>query len=178
MTKGMLGGMMTPMVPAAAVIAAAKEASYFLSFIEGTMKDPIAETVAGPEPEIAAKKMHAKTVTIAKPPVIKPTKLSARLTSLREIPPLHIRDPANIKKGIARSGNESSPVTDFCASIIKGMSDVSHMAMPVASPKVMPMGMLMAMVIIRIVKRITASIEQTPYAFSVEFTAVSPRKIL
>ena len=40
-------------------------------YIEGTMKDPIAETVAGPEPEIAAKNMHAKTVTIAKPPVIK-----------------------------------------------------------------------------------------------------------
>ena len=30
------------------------------------MKDPIAETVAGPEPEIAAKNMHAKTVTIAR----------------------------------------------------------------------------------------------------------------
>ena len=174
----MLGGMMTPMVPDAAVIAAAKEASYFLSFMEGTINEPIADTVAGPEPEMAAKNIQAKTVTIAKPPVIKPTKLSAKFTSRREIPPLHIRDPARIKKGIARSGKESSPVTDFCASIIKGMSDVSHMAMPVASPRVMPMGILMAMVIIRMVKSITASIEQPPYAFSVEFTAVSPRKIL
>ena len=51
----MLGGIMTPIVPAAAVIAAAKPASYFLSFIEGIIKDPMAETVAGPEPEMAAR---------------------------------------------------------------------------------------------------------------------------
>ena len=62
--------MMTPIVPAAAVIAAAKPASYLRSFIDGIIKEPIAETVAGPEPEIAAKNIHASTVTIARPPVI------------------------------------------------------------------------------------------------------------
>ena len=54
----------------AAVIAAAKPASYLRSFIEGIIKEPIAETVAGPEPEIAAKNIQASTVTIARPPVI------------------------------------------------------------------------------------------------------------
>ncbi len=61
---------MTPIVPAAAVIAAAKPASYFLSFIEGIIKDPMAETVAGPEPEMAAKNIQARTVTIARPPTM------------------------------------------------------------------------------------------------------------
>jgi hypothetical protein len=38
--------------------------------MEGIMKEPIAETVAGPDPEIAAKNMHARTVTIARPPTM------------------------------------------------------------------------------------------------------------
>lgn len=149
---------MTPMVPDAAVIAAAKEASYFLSFMEGTINEPIADTVAGPEPEMAAKNMQAKTVTIAKPPVINPTRLSAKLTSLREIPPLHIKAPARMKKGIASRGKESSPVTDFCARIIIGISVVAHIQTPVAKPRVIPMGILRAMVTNSTLKRMTASI--------------------
>ena len=82
------------------------------------------------------------------------------------MPPLHIRAPARIKKGIARRGKESRPVTDFCASIIIGMSDVSHIAMPVASPRVIPIGILNAMVIIRIEKRITASMVPPPISLS------------
>ena len=158
MTKGILGGMITPMVPAAAVMAAAKLPWYLRSFMEGIMNDPIAETVAGPEPEIAAKNMQAKTVTIAKPPVINPTRLSAKLTNLREIPPLHIKAPARMKNGMASRGKESSPVTDFCARIIIGISVVAQMQMPVAKPSVMPMGILRAMVTNSTLKRIMASI--------------------
>ena len=150
--------MITPIVPAAAVIAAAKPASYLRSFIEGIMNEPIAETVAGPEPEIAAKNIQARTVTIASPPVMNPTKASARLTSLREIPPPHISAPARIKNGIASNGKESRPVTDFCASISNGISDVKYIARAVESPRVIPIGMLSAIVIISIEKRITASI--------------------
>ncbi|MPN25185.1 hypothetical protein SDC9_172592 [bioreactor metagenome] len=126
------------------------------------MKEPIAETVAGPEPEIAAKNMQASTVTIARPPVMKPTRLSARLTRRREMPPLHISAPARMKKGIASSGKESSPVTDFCASISIGISEVSHIASPVASPRVIPIGMLSAIVTMRMEKTITASISIPP----------------
>ena len=51
------------------------------------MKDPMADTVAGPEPEMAAKNMQAITVTMASPPVMAPTRASASTTRRREIPP-------------------------------------------------------------------------------------------
>ena len=63
-----------------------------------------------------------------------------------------------MKNGIASSGKESSPVTDFCASITMGISEVSHIAMPVESPRVMPIGILSPIVTISREKRITASI--------------------
>ena len=48
----------------------------------------MAETVAGPDPEIAAKNMHANTVPIASPPVKKkPMRLSAKFTKRLDIPP-------------------------------------------------------------------------------------------
>src|SRR5699024_5587707 len=100
-TKGILGGINTPIEPAEAVIAAANPLSYFFSFIEGIIKEPIAATVAGPEPEIAAKNILANTVTIAKPPAIKPINTVAKFKSLFEIPPWLIKTPAKIKKGIA-----------------------------------------------------------------------------
>ncbi len=71
-----------------------------------------------------------------------------------------------MKNGIASSGNESSPVTDFWASIIIGMSDVINMAMHVESPRVMPMGMLSAIVTIRMEKRIIASMVPPPIPLS------------
>ncbi len=91
----------------------------------GIMKVPMAETVAGPEPEMAAKNMQANTVTIPSPPTIKPTRQSAKPISLLEIPPLHMRDPARIKKGIARRGKESSPVKAFWATITRGIRVVA-----------------------------------------------------
>src|SRR5690625_315164 len=86
-TNGILGGINTPMEPAEAAIAAAKPLLYFCSFIEGIINDPIAATVAGPDPEIAAKNILASTVTIANPPVIKPTKTDAKGSNLLDIPP-------------------------------------------------------------------------------------------
>ena len=83
----MEGGITTPIEPAAAVKAAAKSSSYILALMAGIINDPIAETVAGPEPDIAAKNMQAVTVTIASPPSTAPTIASARATSLLDIPP-------------------------------------------------------------------------------------------
>src|SRR5690625_593644 len=86
-TNGILGGINTPIEPAEAVIAAANPGLYLFSFIEGIINEPIAATVAGPEPEIAAKNMLANTVTIANPPVIKPINTVAKFNNLLEIPP-------------------------------------------------------------------------------------------
>ncbi len=126
------------------------------------MKEPIAETVAGPEPEMAAKNMQARTVTMARPPMMNPTRLSARATSRLEIPPLHMSAPARMKNGIANRGKESSPVKDFCAIRTSGMSVVRARQMPVANPSVMPMGMLRPMNRIRSPKRRSASMIRPP----------------
>ena len=108
------------------------------------MNPPIAETVAGPEPEIAAKNMQETTVTIASPPTMKLTRLSAKLTSLFEIPPYPMRDPASMKNGMARSGKESRPVKQVWAIMVSGMGLVSASVMAVESPREIPMGTLSA----------------------------------
>ncbi|MPM59724.1 hypothetical protein SDC9_106570 [bioreactor metagenome] len=75
--------------------------------------EPMAVTVAGPEPEIAAKNMQPMMVAIPSPPVNFPTAASAMLTIRRAIPPKAIRFPASIKKGMAISVKESRPVKAF-----------------------------------------------------------------
>src|SRR5699024_6203205 len=94
MTNGILGGISTPIEPAEAVIAAANPLLYLFSLMEGIINDPIAATVAGPEPDIAAKNMLANTVTIARPPEINPINTVAKFNNLLEIPPCPIRTPA------------------------------------------------------------------------------------
>src|SRR5699024_11632471 len=86
-TKGMLGGITTTVDPAVAVNAEAKPPPYFFSCIAGIINDTIAATVAGPEPEIAAKNIQANTVTIASPPVINPTREFAKSRSRFDTPP-------------------------------------------------------------------------------------------
>jgi hypothetical protein len=77
------------------------------------MKEPMADTVAGPDPEIAAKNIHARVVTIASPPVRKPTRLLAKFNRRLETPPYLIRFPARIKKGMAIKGKESRAAKAF-----------------------------------------------------------------
>ena len=55
--------------------------------ISGIMKEPMAETVAGPDPEMAAKNMHATVVTAASPPVTCPSRAFARFRRRLEMPP-------------------------------------------------------------------------------------------
>jgi hypothetical protein len=108
------------------------------------MKEPMAETVAGPDPEMAAKNMQETTVTMASPPTMKFTRLSAKPTRRFEMPPYPIRDPASMKKGMARRGKESSPVKQVCAIIVRGIGLVRARVMAVDRPRAIPMGMLNA----------------------------------
>ena len=71
----------------------------------GTTITPSAATVAGPEPEIAAKKQETMTHTMASPPLIWPTQASASLISFSDIPAFSIIFPAKMKKGIASNTN-------------------------------------------------------------------------
>jgi len=83
--------------------------------IAGIIIEPIAATVAGPDPEIAAKNAQAITVTVASPPVNEPIKTFATLTILFDNPPVSIKLPASIKNGTAINGNESTAINDPCA---------------------------------------------------------------
>ena len=77
------------------------------------MKDPTAEVVATAEPEMAAKNMQVMVVTMLRPPVIRPIKVSKKFRMRLAMPPPLIRLPASIKKGMAIRGKESTPVMDF-----------------------------------------------------------------
>src|SRR6188768_4231707 len=65
----------------------------------------MAKVVATEDPDTAAKIMQVSTQVIGRPPCTPPTMLLANSTSRREMPPVSIRLPARMKKGIAASGN-------------------------------------------------------------------------
>ena len=64
-----------------------------------------AATVAGPDPEIAAKKQATMTVTSAMPLRLCPTRARNRSISFPEIPLFSMTFPPRIKNGIASSTN-------------------------------------------------------------------------
>jgi hypothetical protein len=66
---------------------------------------PMAKVVATEEPETAAKIMQVSTQVMGKPPWMPPTMLLENSMSRREMPPVSIRLPARMKKGIAANGN-------------------------------------------------------------------------
>ena len=88
----------------------------------GIIMPPMAATVAGPEPEMAAKNIQVKTLAMARPPVKEPTRVLAKLIRRREMPPVSIREPAIMNKGIASRGKESQAVNILC-----GMMDMGIM---------------------------------------------------
>src|SRR6478735_1965573 len=65
----------------------------------------MAKVVATDEPETAAKIMQVSTQVMGRPPCTPPTMLLANSTRRREMPPVSIRLPARMKKGMAASGN-------------------------------------------------------------------------
>jgi len=67
----------------------------------------MANVVATELPETAAKIMQVSTQVMGRPPCTPPTSDLAKSTSRREMPPVSIRLPARMKKGMASSGNLS-----------------------------------------------------------------------
>ena len=64
---------------------------------------PTATTVAGDEPDTAANNMQARTDAIAKPPRKWPIHALAKRIMRRATPPVVMKEPPRIKKGIASS---------------------------------------------------------------------------
>jgi hypothetical protein len=102
-------------------MAEAKSLGYPAFIIAGIIIPPIAATVAGLDPDIAPKNAEAIIVIIPRPPIVLPTQALANLIKRPEIPPLSISPPANIKKGIAMKGNESTDVNILCATTKAGV---------------------------------------------------------
>ena len=75
-------------------------------------------TVAGADPESAAKKAQARTSVIAIPPRTPPTMDRAKSQILREMPPFVIRLPARTKNAIAMMEVESRPPKILCATVL------------------------------------------------------------
>ena len=71
--------------------------------------EPMAATVAGPEPVRAAKMAQLNTVTMPRPPGSQPRMLLAQSVSRLEMPPKSIRLPTRINRGTASRVNEFSP---------------------------------------------------------------------
>ncbi len=82
-----------------------------------------------------AKNMAAMTATIPSPPYTKPTRLLAKSTRRREMPPVSIRPPANMKKGTAIRGNESQPVNSRCAANVIGRVEPNFKVATEATPR-------------------------------------------
>ena len=97
-----LGGIIGPNAPPAAAAAVENSLLYPARIICGIMMPPMQATVAGPEPDMAAKNMLAIIVTIASPPGLSFTRLIQKLISLWDIPPSIINSPERMKNGIAR----------------------------------------------------------------------------
>jgi len=110
-TMGILGGIITPMLPAVAISARVKLLLYPFCSIVGMTIEPIAATVAGPDPDTAAKNIQSTTVTVARPPVNLPRNTLHTLRRRFDTPPAPISSPARINRGIAISGKESALVT-------------------------------------------------------------------
>ena len=70
---------------------------------------PLPAASATPEPDIPAMIMFVTTTTWASPPRMWPTSVLAKSTSRSVIPPVFMRLPARMKKGMARRGKVSIP---------------------------------------------------------------------
>jgi len=102
----------------------------------------MAITVAGAEPDNAAKKAHASTRANAIPPLTPPTILFAKSTSLFEIPPFVIRFPARMKNGIAMIDVDSNPPKILCPIIpvVTRKSGLNTIVVQTAAPKANAIG--------------------------------------
>ena len=93
------------MAPAVDINAVEDALSYPTWVIAGMIIIPRAATVAGPEPEIAAKKHATMTHTIAIPLFLWPTKVFAKSIKREEIPLFSMIFPPSMKNGIASKTN-------------------------------------------------------------------------
>ena len=104
------------------------------------MMPPMQETVAREEPEIAPKNIDASETTAPRPPIIQPTREAATSTRRLASPPTLITTPERMKNGIAIIVSESTPVTEYDATMERSSFVKNCMMMIVAPPSAKPTG--------------------------------------
>jgi hypothetical protein len=106
----------------------------------------MARTVAGAEPESAAKKAQASTIARDIPPLTPPMMEFAKFTSLREIPPLVMIFPASTKNAIAIMEVDSIPAKMRWATVAVEMliSGLTRIVKSVDAPRDIEIGTPMA----------------------------------
>jgi len=101
-----LGGIRSPKTEELEINAAEWPLGYPAAFILGSITEPMQDKVAMPLPEMAPNSAQATTITTPKPPLIRPTKISANPTRASPMPPFSIRLPARMNNGMATSTAE------------------------------------------------------------------------
>jgi len=139
---GMLGGIRMPKEPEEVRRPMEKRSPYPSLMRAGIIILPMAMTVAGEEPDMAAKNMHAITPAMASPPVNLPTHSFMTLMSLLEIAPSAIILPARMKNGTPRRTKLSSPLKSCWIREVMGVLAIKKRYMAVVAASTMAMGVL------------------------------------
>src|SRR3989344_9608389 len=106
-TITMDGGMRMPSAPEVVITPAPNLFGKPALTIAGSKMEPMATTVAGEEPDTAAKSAQATTPARPRPPCQWPTMLGAKLIMRLATPPWARKLPARMKNGIAMISNFS-----------------------------------------------------------------------
>jgi hypothetical protein len=109
----------------------------------GIITEPIAAVSAVVEPDIPEKKTSDTIETMPRPFLKWPTRALDRLTSLTEIPPVSIKEPARMNRGMARKVKESEPEKIICGRITRGRSPFNRRPKIEARPMLKAIGTLM-----------------------------------
>src|SRR5919201_7042645 len=120
MIIGIEGGIRMAAEAALETMAADRALGYPRRAIAGITTLPMAAASATDEPEISDWIIVATTVTIARPPRTKPTRLWARFTRRSEMPPVSMRPPARMKSGIASRGKLEAPENNVSGTSVSG----------------------------------------------------------
>ncbi len=140
-TIGIDGGMRMPSEPDVVMTPAPKRFGNPCATIAGKTTEPIATTVAGEEPEIAANNAQATTEASARPPYQWPTIAVANAIMRRATPPWVRKLPARMKNGIAMISKLSMPVNSFRATDSVRTSVSVNMKLSTVSPSAIEIGM-------------------------------------
>jgi len=135
------GGIRMPSAPEVVITPAPKRFGKPALTIAGSRIEPIATTVAGEEPETAAKSAQAITPASPRPPCQWPTIEVAKLIIRRATPPCVRKLPARMKNGIAMISNFSMPVNSLSATDSIGTCVIVKRKVSTVRPSEIEIGM-------------------------------------